>query len=205
MRISALFLALLFLSLNLKAGDDDPKRWKKGLVITFGGDTIRGRVKINDYLDINYDCQHTLAFKDSTGVTKYYFPESITSFFYYEGQDISSPLGMYESVSNPWGDGRVFLRAYCSGTCRVYGQTITELKGDRDRGDVMHAPLIPVEKKYIQVRGGNFVLLKRTGFKEAMKEIFAECPLIISRLESKAYTYGNWQEMVNDYNRGICK
>ena len=205
MRISLLVWTLLVLSLDAKAGDDDPKRWKKGFVVTFGGDTIRGRVKINDYLDVNYDCQRTLEFKDSTGLTKYYFPESITSFFYYEGMDSTTQPGMYESVSNPWGQGRVFLRAYCYGSCKVYGQAITELKGDIDRPGVTHAPLIPVEKKYVQLRGGQFYPLTRSGFKKTMREIFSDCPLIISRLDSKIYNYGNWQTLVNDYNKGICK
>src|SRR5579871_2209475 len=161
MRISVLFLSILFLTLNAKAGDDDPKRWKKGFVITYSGDTIRGKVKINDYLDINYDCQHILDFKDSKGIIVHYYPESLTSFFYYEGKDSTTQPGMYESVSNPWGQGRVFLRAYCYGTCKVYGLAITELKGDNDRSNVMHAPLIPTEKKYIQLRGSQFYPLTR--------------------------------------------
>ncbi len=205
MRTSPLFWTILMLSLTAKDVDDDPKRWKKGFVVTFGGDTIRGRVKINDYLDVNYDCQRTLEFKDSTGLTKYYFPESITSFFYYEGMDSTTQPGMYESVSNPWGQGRVFLRAYCYGSCKVYGQAITELKGDIDRPGVTHAPLIPTEKKYIQLRGSQFYPLTRSGFKKTMREIFSDCPLIISRLDSKIYNYGNWQTLVNDYNKGICK
>ena len=205
MRTFLLFLIILFLSFTAKAGDDDPKRWKKGFVITFNGDTIWGRVKINDYLDVNYDCQRKLEFKDQHNRLVYYFPEAIRTFCYFDGQDTASEAGRYESVSDPSREGRVFLRAYCSGTCHVYGQTITELKGDRDRGDVMHAPLIPTEKKYIQIRGGNFIPFKRAGFKETMKEIFADCPTIISRLDSKAYTYVNWQAMVFDYNSGICK
>ena len=205
MRNLLLFSVLLLLSLHTKAGGDDPKRWKKGFVVTFSGDTIRGRVKINDYLDVNYDCQHTLEFKDQSGKAMHYFPESLQCFFYYEGQDSTSQPGMYQSVSNPWGQGRIFLRAYCYGTCKVYGQAITELKGEVDRSSVMHAPLIPTEKKYVQIRGSQFYPLTRSGFKKTMKEIFSDCPLIISRLDSKEYTYSNWQVMVNDYNRGICK
>ena len=42
-------------------------------------------------------------------------------------------------------------------------------------------------------------------FRKNMKELFAMCPVILSRLESKTYTYDNWQALVKDYNCGVCK
>ncbi len=37
-----------------------------------------------------------------------------------------------------------------------------------------------------------------------MKEVFATCPHVLAGLESKQYTYDNWQDMVRAYN-SLCK
>jgi hypothetical protein len=57
------------------------------------------------------------------------------------------------------------------------------------------------EQKYIQLKNSQFFPIKRIGFKKNMKEIFAKYPRIISGLDSGAYTYAKWQDLVKDYNQ----
>jgi hypothetical protein len=208
MRSAILFLCLLSLGLSIQASspndeakDTDPKRWKSGFVVTLRGDTISGRIKATDFLDVYYDYQRMVAFKDNNGVNQY-SPNELSSFSYSDDQN---GLVTLQSVSSPDGDGHVFLKVYCAGDCKVYGLTVNEVKGNlgQDAGyGQVHSSLFPSEKKYIQLGGGQFFQMKRMGFKKSMKEVFANCPHILSGLESKQYSYDNWQDMVRDYNRG---
>jgi hypothetical protein len=179
----------------------DSIRWKRGFIITLRGDTIHGKVKINDFLDGYYDFQRVVSFADSKGITPYR-PDDLRSFSYLDGKSMVT----MQSVSSPEGDGRVFLRLYYSGDCKVYGLVITEIKASNDvpaGGGLTHSSLFPTEKKYIQVGGSQFYKLKRIGFKKCMQAIFASCPHILSGLDSKVYTYDNLQDLIRDYNKGL--
>jgi hypothetical protein len=208
MRTLSLILTLISFSLAVHAGhpnkeakNSDSKRWKNGFVVTLSGDTLHGKVKINDYLDTYYDYQRLLSFRDGHGTTQY-TPNDLRSFSYIDNQSTAT----MQSVSSPEGDGRVFLRLYCSGSCKVYGFVITGIKGSHgaEAGDgLVRSSLIPTEKKYMQIGGSQFYQFKRGNFKKCMQEAFASCPHILSRLNSKAYTYDNIQALVDDYNRGI--
>jgi hypothetical protein len=210
MRSAILFLSLLSLGLIIKASspndeakDTDPKRWKNGFVVTLKGDTISGRIKATDFLDVYYDYQRMVAFKDNNGVNQY-SPNELSSFSYSDDQN---GLVTLQSVSSPDGDGHVFLKVYYTGECKVYGLTVNEVKGNlgQDAGyGQVHSSLFPSEKKYIQLKRGQFYQLKRIGFKKTMKEVFATCPHVLAGLESKQYTYDNWQDMVRAYN-SLCK
>jgi len=210
MRSVILFLCLLSLSLSIKAGhpndevkDTDPKRWKSGFVVTLKGDTISGRIKATDFLDVYYDYQRMVAFKDNNGVNQY-SPYELNSFSYTDDQN---GLVTLQSVSSPDGDGHVFLKIYYTGECKVYGLMITEVKNNMSQEagyGLVRSSLFPTEKKYIQIKGGQFFQMRRIGFKKSMKEVFATCPHILAGLESKQYTYDNWQDMVRDYN-SQCK
>lgn len=186
---------------NEEAKNTDSKRWKNGFVVTSNGDTLRGKIKVNDYLDTYYDYQRLMSFRDSRGTTQY-TPNDLSSFSYSDNQNNVT----MQSVSSPEGDGHVFLRLYYSGTCKVYGFVITEIKGSHgmSTGDgIVHSSLIPTEKKYMQIGGSQFYQFKRGNFKRCMQEAFASCPHILSGLDSKAYTYDNIQALVSDYNKGI--
>ena len=63
-----------------------------------------------------------------------------------------------------------------------------------------------IEHKYLQFGPtGGMHPIRLAGFKKEMKRLFINCPLIISRLDSKVYNFENWETMVNDYNFGMCK
>jgi hypothetical protein len=209
MRHGIILLSLLCLSLSLlSAGPEDEtkgtdyKRWKNGFVITLKGDTIHGKIKTTDFLDVYYDYQRLVSFKDPKGIIEY-SPNDLTSFSYEEEKGFVT----LQSVSSPEGDGHVFLKLYCSGICKVYGMMINEIKGKgQDIGQAesqIHSSLIPTEKKYIQLRGSQFYPLKRIGFKKNMEDIFSTCPRIVQGLESKIYTFDNWKTLVKDYNAVI--
>jgi hypothetical protein len=210
MRITVLFSFLLFLSLSIRAGtpgdepeNSTPKRWKKGFVVTLRGDTIKGKIKTPEFLDVYYDFHRLVDFRKGKDSAQY-SPDQLSSFSYYQTKDSLITL---QSVSSPDGDGRIFMQLYCSGDCKVYGLTLTEVrnKAGESAGDKqMHSSLLPTEKKYIQLRGGEFIQLKRFGFKKSMKEAFESCPYILSGLESNKYSYDKWPEMVSDYNQK-CK
>ena len=187
--------------------DTDQKRWRTGFVVTARGDTVRGMIKVPHFLDVNYDYQRSLTFRDRRGAFSQYGPYDLASFSYHDDRDTGRPLVTMQSVSSPQGDGLVFMRLYLSGVCRVYGYTETEQKGGSfgPGTDLTRSSLLPSEKKYIQIRGSQFYHLRGVGFKKNMKEFFSECPLIQQRLDDKTYTYDNWQTMVKDYNSGICK
>jgi hypothetical protein len=188
---------------NSEAKNTDPKRWKKGFIVTLRGDTIHGTVRINDFLDPYYDYQRMVSFKDQKG-TAQYSPNDLNSFSY---EDQANPVTL-QSVSSPDGDGHIFLRLYYSGSCKVYGYTITEIKGSNATpagNGTVRSSLIPTEKKYIQVGGSQFYQFKRTSFKKCMEEAFASCPRILSGLNSRAYTYDNLQVLVRDYNTMVRK
>ena len=166
------------------------------------GDTIHGKVKIIDFMDGYYDYQRQVSFRDQKNATQY-TPDELASFSYEDKNDMVT----LQSVSSPEGDGHIFLRRYYTGACKVYGMTISEIKGSTDMGPgkgdgLIHSSLIPSEHKYIQIGGSQFYLLKRVNFKRNMKEIFASCPHILSGLDSRQYTYENLQALVNDYNSG---
>jgi hypothetical protein len=214
MRPVLLLLSLLSLCLSVHAGlpndgvqDTDPKRWKAGFIVTRAGDTITGKVKINDFLDVFYDFQRKVAFKDQQGTVTDYYPYDLHSFSYYGDQDSLSRLVTQQSVSSPEGDGLVFLKLYCTGECKVYGYMITGAPEANmsPGGSMMRSSLMPSEKKYIQIGGHEFFPLRRIGFKKNMQEFFSQCPLIIARLESKIYTHDNWPALIRDYNCGVCK
>jgi hypothetical protein len=208
MRTLTLILSLICFSLAVHAGHPneeaknlDSKRWKSGFIVTLKGDTINGKIKINDFLDGYYDFQRLVSFIDGKG-TSQYTPNDLSSFSFNENQSMVT----MQSVSSPEGDGHVFLRLYYSGGCKVYGFVITEIKGSNAvpaGGGLIRSSLIPTEKKYIQVGGSQFYQLKRVGFKKCMQEAFASCPRILSGLDSKAYSYDNLQALVSDYNRGL--
>ena len=211
MRTHLLLFGLLCLGLRSQATptdeekNTDNKRWKNGFIVNLQGDTIRGKVKITDFLDVYYDYQRKLEFKDHSGITEY-TPTELNSFSYYADRDSMVTL---QSVSSPEGDGHVFLKLYFTGVCKVYGFMITDLKpgnqSTSQKGDgLIHSSLFPSEKKYIQIGGSQFFPLKRFGFKRDMREVFAACPHILSRIETKEYTYDNWQTLIRDYNCG-CK
>jgi hypothetical protein len=183
---------------NEEAKNLDSKRWKNGFIVSLRGDTLHGKIKINDFMDGYYDYQHLVSFIDSRG-TSQFTPDDLSSFSY-NGSEGNVTM---QSVSSPDGDGHVFLRLYYSGRCKVYGFTKSEIKGSNDghAGEgFIRSSLIPTEKKYIQVGGSQFYPVKRAGFKKCMEEVFASCPRILSRIDSREYTYDNLQAMVNDYN-----
>lgn len=211
MRNSILFSILIVIGLcsfaalpNDESNSADAKRWRRGYIVTPKGDTMEGKIKIPDFLDVYYDYQRTVSFRDSKGTIEY-SPTELSSFSYYEGKDSLITL---QSVSSPEGDGHVFLKLYYSGDCKVYGYTITELKGAGGNigtsDSPMRSSLIPNEKKYIQIKGSQFYQMRRIGFKRSMIEVFAGCPHIVANLEMKVYTYDNWPSMIKEYNCG-CK
>ena len=205
MRTTTLIISLISFSLSLRAGhpneeskNTDLKRWKSGFIVTLQGDTVKGSIKVNDFLDTYYDFQHMLSFRDSRGTTQY-SPNDLASYSYH---DQNNTVTM-QSVSSPEGDGRVFLRLYYSGGCKVYGYVVTEMKGangDISGSGMLRSSLIPNEKKYLQVGGSQFYQLKRIGFKKSMEDAFASCPRILSGLAARTYTYDNLQALVQDYN-----
>ncbi|MFK5151130.1 hypothetical protein ACI4CU_27640, partial [Klebsiella pneumoniae] len=84
-----------------------------------------------------------------------------------------------QSVSSPNGDGLVFLRLYCSGYCKVYGFTQTEIRTGSTFGpgsEMTRSSLLPTERKYIQLGGSQFFMLRGIKFKQTMKEFFAQYP-----------------------------
>ena len=183
---------------NMIAPTADSKRWKYGFIVTVKGDTQVGKIKTMDFLDVNYDYQRAVAFKDAKGITQY-SPNDLKMFSYYENQD---KLVTLQAVSSPDGDGRAFLKLYQGGTCKVYGMTKNEVKADADAPEgALQQSLIAKEKKYIQVKNSQFYPLKRAGFKKNMKEVFAKCPRIVEGLESNRYTYDKWEALVKDYNQ----
>lgn len=208
MRTLTLILTLISFSLAVHAGhpneeakNTDSKRWKNGFIVTTTGDTLHGKVKINDYMDTYYDFQRLVSFRDGRGTTQY-TPNDLSSFSYSDNQSTAT----MQSVSSPEGDGRVFLKLYYSGSCKVYGFVISDINGANGAkaGDgVVRSSLIPTEKKYMQVGGSQFYQFKRGNFKKCMQDAFAFCPRILSGLDAKRYTYDTVQALVDDYNKGI--
>ncbi len=177
----------------------DSKRWKKGFIVTLKGDTIEGKIKTMDFLDAYYDYQTMVSFKDQKGITQY-SPNALSSFTFFEFPNNTVTM---QAVSSPEGTGRVFLKLYYSGMCKVYGLTIKEVKAGASQETVdgqVQSSMISREKKYIQVQGSQFFPLKRVGFKKNMMEVFSSSPQIVAGLNSKEYTYEKWEALVRDYN-----
>ncbi len=200
-----LLVSLLFPSLCMHAQNDEPYRWKNGFILMLSGDTMAGKIKTNDFLDVHYDFYHNVSFKDRKEVITHYTPDDLISFSYVDDRDSIHQMVTMESRSSPQGDGHFFMRLYCTGSCKVYAYTISEIKGaGQGENNTVRSSLVPTEKKFIQVRGSDFIPLKRISFKKIMKTVFADCPTIISRINAKVYTYDNWLALINYYNSG-CK
>lgn len=210
MRSSILFICLVSIGFGLQAAHpkdatkntdptktSDSKRWKKGFIVTLKGDTVEGKIKTLDFLDVYYDYQRVVSFKSDKGVNQY-TPNELHSFSFYE--DANSPVTL-QAVSSPDGNGRAFLKTYATGSCKVYGMTIKEVKGSPTASGEQNASLISKEKKYIQIKNSQFFPLKRAGFRKNMKEVFASYPRIVAGLNSKEYTYRKWALLVRDYNQ----
>lgn len=210
MRSTILFLCLIFMGLGLYAAHpkdavksnepaktNDSKRWKKGFIVTLKGDTVEGKIKTMDFLDVYYDYQRVVTFKDSKGISQY-TPNELGSFSFYEEANNAVTL---QAVSSPEGNGKAFLKTYATGQCKVYGLTIKEVKGGATASGEQNSSLISREKKYIQIKNSQFFPLKRAGFRKNMKEVFASYPKIVAGLNSKTYTYKKWQALVRDYNQ----
>jgi hypothetical protein len=179
------------------AKTNDSKRWKKGFIVTLRGDTVEGKIKALDFLDVYYDYQKVVSFKDVKGISQF-TPNELSSFSFYEDANNAVTL---QAVSSPEGNGRAFLKTYASGPCKVYGMTIKEVKGNTTASGNENSSLISREKKYIQIKNSQFFPLKRAGFRKNMKEVFASYPKIVAGLNSKTYTYKKWQALVKDYNQ----
>ena len=216
MRNTLLTFSLFAISLVLRAGgndenirkDDatvateisktpDSKRWKAGFIVSLKGDTLQGKIKTLDFLDIHYDYQRVVAFKDIKGITQY-SPNQLKSFSFYES---ANSLVTLQAVSSPEGDGLAFLKLYYTGVCKVYGLTIKEVRTAAANEYAPSQPsMIPTEKKFIQIKNSQFFPIKRAGFKKNMKEVFAAYPRIVAGLDSKKYTYEKVEALVRDYN-----
>jgi hypothetical protein len=187
-------------TMNVSPGKSDSKRWKNGFIVTLKGDTIMGKIKTMDFLDALYDYQHAVAFKSDRGFNQY-SPNDLKSFSYNEEQNKTVTL---QAVSSPEGNGRVFLKLYYNGPCKVYGLTESQIKADNAPQGIdapqMQSSLVTKEKKYFQVGNSQFYPIQRAGFKKNMKEVFASCPKIVEGLNSNRYNYEKWQDLIKDYN-----
>jgi hypothetical protein len=211
------FITLITLSLCFSLGiyaqsnstnPDEAKRWKNGFIITLHDDTVRGKIKSLQFMDTYYDYQRKVAFEYDGQITEY-LPVDIKMFSFYDAAERNPEQITLEAVSDPReSGGHIFSRVYCTGACKVYGYTVTLTRESESMMGVARdaaPPLLASEKKYIQLGGSEFFPLKMIGYKKIMKEIFAMCPVILSRLDAKQYTYDNWQALVKDYNCGVCK
>lgn len=207
MRNSILFFGLLCLNLHIQAqsdkntknpkGNTHHKKWVQCFLVTVKGDTIHG--KIRDMISPPfYDIQYNLPFDGPDGMTRNYTPDSLSSFTVFRNKKGEVDTATYVAMEIK-DDliGHAFLRLYVDGPCKIYGYTTVVASG--------MTSFNIVEYKYIRVGRGLMVPPKRFKFKKDMKEVFVECPLIISNLDSGDYTFDNWQDMVKDYNRGLCK
>jgi len=185
---------------NVAPGKPDSKRWKNGFIVTLKGDTIMGKIKTMDFLDALYDYQRAVAFKSDKGFNQY-SPNDLKSFSYNEEQNKSITL---QAVSSPEGTGKVFLKLYYNGPCKVYGLTESQVKADNAPQGIdapqMQSSFVTKEKKYFQIGSSQFYPIQRAGFKKNMKEVFASCPKIVEGLNSNRYNYEKWQDLVRDYN-----
>lgn len=228
MRFTILLFGLISLSLSTYGQSDSAdtrsgidsshhKKWKYGFVIKLNGDTIKGKVKLPGIFGReNWDSWNKVSFEDKGGITTVYASKDIKSFTYYKDLgEIPDTITMI-SVDPPEQPGvkdKIFCKLYLDGPCKVFGYHITTgspvsfgvSSGPFVVGGFNYAGYDMNERIYIQTRGSDAFQMKRIGFKKTMKEFFTNCPVIISKLNSKTYTYDNWEEMVKDYNRGICK
>jgi hypothetical protein len=198
--ICSFALTISALALSAQSGSSvHDKNWKQGFVITMSNDTIKGVMQIAPEKSSLYDLQHLLAFDNGKGTISYK-PDSLRSFTYFmkssgRGQQVS-----YDRTRNPERDGLIFAKRYVRGACNVFGYT----------SDAMHivpgdvAVYVQHETKYLQI-GDLAVAVHEEDFEEYLKQLFAHCPLILSKLASKEYEPRNWMKMVKDYNAGKCK
>lgn len=209
MRISILLFCLLCTALHIHAQDDKKineddvqhKKWKPGFIVTLGGDTVKGRIKLTNYFNAPfYDFQYKVFFENEHGITTHFIPDSLRSFSYEEEKDGKPYLQSYVSVEffDDTINSRVFLKLYKDGLCKVYGLTTTAW-------NPINGGYLRIEHKYIEIGSSGFFDLRLIGFKKEMKKLFAKCPVILSRLDSKVYTFDNWETMLNDYSHGICR
>lgn len=175
----------------------DSKRWKSGFIVTLKGDTVQGKIKSMDFLDVYYDYQKVVSFRDDKG-ENHYSPNDLRSFSFSEN---SSETVTLQSVSSPEGTGKAFMRLYYNGPCKVYGMTVVEVNAAAGAADGQaQTSLIPREKKYLQIKNSQFYPIRRAGFRKNMREVFASYPRIVAGLDSKQYTYDKWETLVKDYN-----
>jgi len=145
-----------------------------------------------------YDMQYEMGFDNRDGITKHYTPDSLRSFAIFRSQDGRTDTAVYVPMKiDDAVIGHAFFRLYIDAPCKVYGYITVVPTGT--------ASVRTVEYKYIRIGNGSLVPPGRAGFIKDMKGVFSSCPIILAKLESKEYSFSNWEDMVRDYNHGSCK
>lgn len=174
--------------------------WHHGFIVTQHNDTIRGKLQIESLnKDSTYALQQHLTF-DNGKNTIGYTPADLVSFTYFEGSKEKGKQTSFDKTKNPERDGWVFAKRYVRGPCNVFGYTSTRM--DIAPGNVALYSLHEI--KYLQI-GDLTVAVHEEDFEEYLKQLFAKCPLILSKLDKKKYEPRDWMKMVKDYNAGLCK
>ncbi len=205
MRTSILLFSLLCIGLHIqaqngksKADDNDPKIWKQGFIVTKKVDTIAGKVRVPLIINSSFShFRYKISFESGNSITTQYTVNDLTAFSYYKDSDKRIDTFTYRTVCLPEEIddlGLFFCKLEADGACKIYSYiTYTGYGGSAQ------------EKICIQRGDSHIIPVQLIRFKKNMKELFEDCPLLVSKLDSRAYTYDNWEEMVRDYNYGLCK
>ncbi len=178
-----------------KVEDLDPALWKPGYVVMLNGDTIKGVIRKVRFIDINLEeFGYKVVIIGEDGLKRTVSSMKSRGYGYKEGDS----LVVYVAVDVPAelsGVGVVFCEIPIDGPCQelvyyeyvsnAYVRTLTARNLIRIKSDM--------------------TLIKEIGFKHNMREFFASCTLILNGIDEKKYTYFNWEQIVKDYNAGICK
>lgn len=182
------------------ASEPNSKIWRHGFIVTQRNDTIRGLIQIlSPNKDSAYDFQHQLSFDDGRNTISY-TPSALVSFTYFTGTKQNGKQVSFDRTKNPERDGLVFAKRYVRGACNVFGYRSTRM--DIAPGNI--ALYTQRETKYLQI-GDLAVAVHEEDFGEYLKQLFAQCPLILSKLNSEKYKSRDWMKMVQEYNAGKCK
>lgn len=179
----SIVLSVLFLTIAFNHKAFAQVKYRKGYVITWKGDTLKGEIEYNPKKDI--DTYRKVKFRaGSVGAPiKSFHAEKLKEY----GMD--SLIFIYRNLE----DEDVFIKQILTGTIKLY----------EGRSEIIDGTKVTYEPDYYFMKGEEAVVIqdKPVRFKKQMIALMADKPEIVKALEEEKYNFANLLELFKAYNK----
>lgn len=179
---SSILLFTIFITLAFSHKTFAQTKYRKGYVITWKGDTLKGEIESNPKKE--NDCYRKVKFRAGAGMPlKGFTPERLKEY----GMD--SLIFIYRKIE----DEDVFIKQILFGKIKLYEGRTELLEGTKST----------FEPDYFYLKGDEAIVVqdKPTKFKKQMIALMADNAELIKLIEEEKYNYGNVIELFKAYNQ----